>query len=128
MSSAVATGFIIMWVVYIVVGLVIYHKIFEVVYFDFGKAMLKEVGGAMAFATIMAFLSVYLWWLAAIALVIVGILMANKNGNKAFIIIFVVLAIIVAIIGIVLKGAMNSSKEDSSESGLRNSVESTMMI
>ena len=42
-----ANDIVIMWVIYIVVGLVIYHNIFNVIYFDFWAAIIKEVGGGI---------------------------------------------------------------------------------
>ncbi len=39
---------------YIVLGLVIYHSMFDIWYFNLGKALLRELVGAILFAVIMA--------------------------------------------------------------------------
>ncbi len=115
-----ANGIVIMWVIYIVVGLVIYHNIFNVIYFDFGAAIIKEVGGGIIFATIMTWISAFCWWLAAIILLLLGVWLSRKANSKGVLILFVVLAIVASSIGIGYKNHQTKKVNTESET-----VEST---
>ena len=69
--------FAIVLVVWIVVLLILYHKFFEVYYFDLGHGMLKEICTAFFLGLIMTGLTFYLWWLTAIIIIIAGLIFRN---------------------------------------------------
>jgi hypothetical protein len=91
-------------VLYMILGLVIYHSIFEIWYFNFGKAMIKEIFGAFIFALLMTGLTLKFWWLALIIIVLIGLVLSakvqNPTGKKVVLGVFVVVAVITAIAGI----------------------------
>lgn len=80
--------------------LVLYHKVFEVYYFDLGHGLLKELGVSFILGLIMTTLTFYLWWLTAIIIIIIGLSLKKKIANNAPLIIAIVLAIIVMFMGI----------------------------
>lgn len=92
-------GVIGIWLAYVVIGLVIYHKVFNVVYFDLSGALLKELGGAIAFATIMMWITIKFWLVAAIVLVVIGLLLSSKSGSRGLFVLFIIVAIIVSYVG-----------------------------
>ena len=91
-------------VLYMILGLVIYHSIFEIWYFNFGKAMIAEIFGAFIFAALMTGLTLKFWWLALIIIVLIGLVMSakvqNPTGKKIVLGVFIVVAIITAVTGI----------------------------
>lgn len=60
-------GFI--WIIWVIVLLVAYHKVFRVLYFDLGQALWKEFLTAGFIAIFMTAITIYLWWLTAIIII-----------------------------------------------------------
>ena len=91
-------------VLYMIIGLVIYHSIFEIWYFNFGKAMITEIFVAFIFAALMTGLTLKFWWIALIIIILIGLMMSakvqNPTGKKVVLGVFVVVAVITAITGI----------------------------
>lgn len=97
MTSSVHMIVLVGWMIAL---LVLYHKVFQVYYFDLGHGLLKELGVSFILGLIMTALTFYLWWLTAIVIIIVGLAFKKKVANNAPLIIAVVLAVIVAFMGI----------------------------
>ena len=105
MTSGVHMIVLIAWMIAL---LVLYHKIFEVYYFDLGHGLLKELGVSFFLGLIMTTLTFYLWWLTAIIIIIAGFSLKKKVANNAPLIIAIVLAIIVAFMGISFRSNKDS--------------------
>lgn len=88
--------------------LVLYHKIFEVYYFDLGHGLLKELGVSFILGLIMTTITFYLWWLTAIIIIIVGWAIKKKVSNNVPLIIAIGLAIVVAVLGISFRNDVSS--------------------
>lgn len=106
-----------MWIVYAILGLVLYHKIFTVYYGNLFNGLLGELVSAAFFGFIMSFLTLHFWKIAIIILLIVGLILAAKaqEGSKKAIII-VVFVIISILIGILGNDINNMGNEDNSSS------------
>lgn len=104
-----------MWLFFTIASLVIYHKIFVVYYFNLSRGLVKEFVTACFVGLILTALTLYLWWLSAIILVLVGLLAAKKVQDpvikKVVLIVFIVLAIIVSVLGIQFN-ASNKNKDN----------------
>lgn len=103
----------VLWAFFTIFALVIYHKIFAVYYFNLSRGIMSELFGAVCVGGLLAALSIYLWWLTAIIIVVVGLVTAGKvtdsSMKKVIMIVFVVIAIIISIVGISAK--MKSASE-----------------
>lgn len=108
MSSGVHMIVLVGWMIAL---LVLYHKVFEVYYFDLGHGLLKELGVSFILGLIMTALTFYLWWLTAIIIIITGLSLKKKVANNAPLIIAIILAIIVTFMGI--SDRSNNSGDDS---------------
>ena len=102
----------IVWIVWVVALLYLYHKVFTVYYFSLGNGIMKELVTAAFLGIIMTALTFYLWWLTAIIILGFGFANMQKSGNKTFMIIAVVAAIIVAILGISLRSSSNNNETE----------------
>lgn len=98
----------IVWIIWMVGLLVLYHKVFQVYYFDLGYGLMKEFLTAFFLAILMTGITFALWWLTAIVIIIGGLALKKKVSSNAPLIAAVVLAIIVAIVGISYKAEKNS--------------------
>lgn len=83
-------GFI--WIIWVIVLLVAYHKVFRVLYFDLGQALWKEFLTAGFIAIFMTAITIYLWWLTAIIIIVGGIILKNKVSSNLPLIVAVALA------------------------------------
>lgn len=99
----------ILWVIFSVGVWVLYHKLFDVYYFNFSKGLLKEVVTSAFVGVLLMSATLYLWWLSDIILIIAGIIVSEKTEDprkkKTIIIVFVIFAIIIALAGISAKSA-----------------------
>ncbi len=104
MTSAVI---MLLLVVYMILGLYIYHAIFNIWYLDFGKAILKEIIVAFIFGAFMTGLTMKFSIPVMVIIIILGIILGIKAQNPvrrmATIIIFVVIGIIIGFSGQNLK-------------------------
>ena len=102
---------IILMIIWTIAILILYHTVFEVVYFDLPGGCATEIIFSVLLGCVMAGLTLYLWWLTAGIIIVVGVVNAKKTSNQAHIAIAVVLAIVVAIIGIVFRLNMGSDSD-----------------
>lgn len=116
-----SNGIILILVVfYTVAALVIYHKVFTVYYFgSFTNNLFKELFGAFLVGALLAGVTLYLWWLAALIIILAGVAFAGKTENpqakKIILGAFVVMAIIVVIVGIGFKRQLRENREKKQE-------------
>ena len=62
-----------LWIFYVIAILVMYHKVFDVVYFDLGRGLMKELVIAAFGGMILAAITVKFWVLSAIIIIITGL-------------------------------------------------------
>lgn len=85
---------------YIVFGIYLFHKIFDVYYFDLGNGLLRELMGGFIFAGV----CIWLWWLADIALAILGFA-SYRTGKKGLSYVCIFFIILTTILGILTRVA-----------------------
>ena len=117
-------AYLVVLIAWMIALLVLYHKIFEVYYFDLGHGLLKELGVSFFLGIIMTGLTFHFWWLTAIIIIIAGLVFKSKFSNNIPFIIAVVLAIIVAILGISFR--TNNDSDGTTESTYNIVIESEM--
>ena len=79
------------FIVYTILCFVVYHKAFEVVYFDLGKGCLSEIFWCSVVGAILTELTVILWWVTDIIIGIVAISCIRKcksGSSKVFVVLF----------------------------------------
>lgn len=103
----------IVWLVWTISLIILYHRIFNVYYFKLGNGLLKEFITAAIIGCIMAAITFYLWWLTAIIIIIIGFINARKTNKKIHIIIAIILSITVSIIGMGIKENSSSIENES---------------
>lgn len=67
-----------LFVLYMIVGFVLYHKYFTVIYTDLSKGCTQEIFGCVIFASIATGLTLYMWPVTAIAIIIAGFSFASQ--------------------------------------------------
>lgn len=111
----------VLWIVFSIGVWITYHKIFSVYYFSLSQGLMKELFLSAFLGMILTVLTLYLWWLTAIILLLVGLGVSGKtenpSGKKAIMVVFAIVAVVVAIVGISFKSQMNSSDVDTSARG-----------
>lgn len=111
-----STAIIIMGLVYAIIAWVLYHKIFEVVYFDLKEGCMGEIIGSLVFGYLLAGLTMYFWKISVVIVMvacIIAILCCNTAESKALIVVAgIILIIIIVIMGINFKKSMKE-KQDS---------------
>ena len=109
-----STAIIIMGLVYAIIALVIYHKIFDIVYFDLKEGCLGEIIGSLVFGFLLAGLTMYFWKISVVIVIVVciiGILCCNTAESKALIVVVgIILIIIIVIMGINFKKSMKEKQ------------------
>lgn len=103
---------LILWIAWTIGLWIFYHRIFTVFYFNLFNGLLKEVIGIALLGLLMTGITLYLWWLSAIIIVIIGLSISGEKRNKGIFIASVVLAIVIAIIGINFKKGMKDDKNE----------------
>lgn len=88
---------------YMVLGLYIYHAMFDIWYLNFGKAMISEIFGAFLFGALMTGLTLKFSVPIMIIIIVIGIILSFKFNTPfkkiAVIVVFVIVGIIIAIAG-----------------------------
>ena len=111
--------FLILLLVYTIGCWVLYHKFFEVYYFDLGRGLLKELRTALIVGVILSTLTIFYWWIAAIVLVIAAISVSAKVDDstlKGWIFIaFAVVIIIISVIGINFRASYDAKNKEACE-------------
>ena len=104
----------VLWVVYSIGVWIVYHKIFEVYYFNLAQGLMKELFLSAFLGLILTGLTLSLWWLAAIILLLVGLGVSGKaqtpSGKHTIIALFVIAAIIISIVGISFNSRSNRTE------------------
>ena len=111
----------IIWIVWTIVLLVYYHKIFTVYYFNLGNGLIKELVVAGLLGFVMAAFTLYYWWITAIIVLLVGFVNMTKTNNKIHMIASVIIVIIVAIAGIDIR--MQADKENNHDQSAVSALE-----
>lgn len=101
----------IIWIIWLVVLLRFYHKVFIVYYFDLGSGLAKEFFISAFLSGIMTGLTLYFWWLTAIIIVLFGLGTAKKTSNSLVLIGYIILAVIISVIGIRFKNEMKEGED-----------------
>lgn len=68
--------------IYFILGLVAYHAIFDIWYFNFKKAIINEIIGAFIFAALMTGITLKFWLISVVVLLIVGGCLSAKCSTK----------------------------------------------
>ena len=76
--SAIVSMLAIFWTV---VVLILYHKLFDVVYFNLINGIVRELVVSFIIAMVITSITIKLWWVTAIILVIAGILFSSLSGK-----------------------------------------------
>ncbi len=105
--SAIVSMLAIFWTVVI---LILYHKLFDVVYFNLINGIVRELVVSFIIAMVITFITIKLWWVTAIILVIAGILLSKKTLSKAPLVITIILAIVFS----ALSGKLNEAIQNNS--------------
>jgi hypothetical protein len=87
-------------VVWGIVLLVAYHKLFDVVYLNLFNGIFRELIGAFIGASILTYATLHFWYVVVIVVIIAGIVISKKLLSKAPIVLSVIVAIIFAVAGI----------------------------
>ena len=106
--------FLVVWIIWVIALLVLYHKVFEVYYFSLSNGLMKELITAIFVGAIMTALTFYLWWITAIIIIVIGLVTMGKVSSKAPLIVAIILAIVVAIIGSSFRSAAEESNNSTS--------------
>lgn len=105
--SAIVSMLAIFWTV---VVLILYHKLFDVVYFNLINGIVKELVVSFIIAMVITSITIKLWWVTAIILVIAGILLSKKTLSKVPLVITIILAIVFSS----LSGKLNEAIQNNS--------------
>lgn len=105
--SAIVLMLAIFWTV---VVLILYHKLFDVVYFNLINGIVRELVVSFIIAMVITFITIKLWWVTAIILVIAGILLSKKTLSKVPLVITIILAIVFSS----LSGKLNEAIQNNS--------------
>lgn len=103
--------YLILWIFWFVALLVLYHKIFTVYYFSLSHGLMKELVTSAFLGLIMTAITLYLWYVSAIIILVIGLSVMRKTHNKLALIVAVVLAIVIAIVGINVKKDSDESNQ-----------------
>lgn len=107
--------YLVLWIFWFVALLVLYHKVFTVYYFSLSQGLMKEILTSAFLSLIMTAITLYLWYISAIIILIMGLSLMGKTHNRLVIIFAVILAIIIAIVGINVK----KESADSNQSAMQ---------
>lgn len=105
--SAIVSMLAIFWTV---VVLILYHKLFDVVYFNLINGIVKELVVSFIIAMVITSITIKLWWVTAIILIIAGILLSKKTLSKVPLVITIILAIVFSS----LSGKLNEAIQNNS--------------
>ncbi len=116
MSQAMSGVCLVIFLFYMILGFVVYHKCFNVIYINLMKALKEEIIGCAIFAFIATWITVYFWPIAAIAIVIAGFSLASKVKNPSakniIIVVSVIFAIAVSVVSHKLKQEADGDKHE----------------
>lgn len=106
---------LVLLIVYMVAGLVLYHKFFVTIYFDLAGGLFRELATSFFFSLIMTGLTLYKWKIALVVIIIGGIIVLGKCSStfmKGTVILgTIILAGIIIYAGKDFSNRMNQSEE-----------------
>ncbi len=114
-------------VVFTIVGLVAYHSIFDIWYFNFSKALAGELIGACIFGIVMTAITLYYWPVSSIILIILGLVFSAKISSPVGKIIIIGFFIVAAIVT-ALTGRNYSSKQTQEEKKAKEQEEYSQSV
>lgn len=105
-------------IIFMILGLILYHAIFDIWYFNLGKALLAELIGALIFGAIMTAIALKYWWITVIIIVLLGFGMSSKvdnpGGKKIVLGSFIAIAVFTMITAISFgRSVENDDREES---------------
>ncbi len=104
------------FILFFILGLVIYHAMFDIWYLNFQKAIFGEILGAGIFSIIMTAFTIKYWWLACGIIILLGLILGAKSSNPTIRLIIIgvfgVFAIVTASIGINYNKQEQQKKSD----------------
>ena len=103
---------LVIWLFWIIILLVVYHKIFTVYYFNLGQGLTKEIVGACLAGVVLTALTLYLWYISAIIIILFGIMGMSKLNSKVPLVIAIIVAIVISFLGISAKNNSNNSQDN----------------
>lgn len=103
-----------LWVVYAILGWLLFHKVFTVYYTSASYGIIKEIVGAAFFGFIMTFLTLKFWLISAIIILIIGLVLLARakttEGRIGVAVAFVILAAVIVIVGRDVESTMSESE------------------
>lgn len=94
----------VIWLFYVIAILVLYHKVFDVYYFDLGHGIMKEIVTACFVGLLLTGITMKWWYIAVAIIILCGLSCMGKvedsSAKKVIAAIFVVIAIVIAVMGI----------------------------
>lgn len=114
---------VVVFLAWMVAAFILYHKVFNVIYFSLGRALLNELFGCFIVAAIMTALTFWIWPLVVVLIIIAGVSIAQKTGKKSFIIGAIILAIAFGITGHNIKKQINENSEMAEQMEAQNEID-----
>lgn len=94
---------IVVWVIYLIIAWVLYHKIFDVVYFDLKQGCIGELVGCGFVSGILAYCTFHFWKISMLIVLvacIIAFFCCKTAESKAMVVIAgIILLIILALLG-----------------------------
>lgn len=111
-----STVIIIMTLVYAVIAWVLYHKIFDVVYFDVKQGCMGEIIGSVVFGAILAGITLYFWKISVVIVIlacIIAVLCCKTAEGKVLIVVAgIILIIVIVVMGIKFKKSSDENQDN----------------
>ncbi len=122
-SSIYSISLFIYAIAYFILGFIVYHRIFDVVYFDLGRGCMQEIIGCIFFSAIMTVISIVFWPIAVVILLVVAFVIYNKSKNVFLAALFVIFAIFTTITGIYAwKNGADNNKSNNNSIQIRKTI------
>lgn len=91
------------WIFYVIAILILYHKMFDVVYLDFFRGVMKELVFAAIGGMILAGITVKYWYVSAVIIIIVGLVCRAKvddpDAKTGVMVVVIIIAIVISVLG-----------------------------
>ena len=109
--------------IYFVLGLVAYHAIFDIWYFNFKKAIINEIIGAFIFAVLMTGITLKFWVVSVVVLLIVGGCLSAKCPTKQTKMLVMILTLICIVLVAAQGRNFNKTLKDNNNTESQSSEE-----
>lgn len=114
--------FIVLIVIYMIIAWILYHKIFDVVYFDIQQGCLGELIGCTIVAVILAYLTLHYWAISAliafVACLIAFCCSKTSEGRGVVVIVGIILILFIVIVGILFNKWETNKREEKNATGM----------